>query len=102
MDWVRVRVNPGAPAARATGASSSGRPLRNEASPLAPSPPPHRGGGQGRGSRRSRHRALPIGNPTVNFHGEKRSNETHSSTTDPEAKPAPSPWPSPPVGERGG
>jgi transposase len=26
------------------------------------------------------------GNPTVNFHGEKRSNETHASTTDPEAK----------------
>jgi transposase len=26
------------------------------------------------------------GNPTVNFHGEKRSNETHESTTDPEAK----------------
>lgn len=26
------------------------------------------------------------GNPTVNFHGEKRSNETHRSTTDPEAK----------------
>lgn len=26
------------------------------------------------------------GNPTVNFHGEKRSNATHSSTTDPEAK----------------
>jgi transposase len=25
-------------------------------------------------------------NPTVNFHGEKRSNETHASTTDPEAK----------------
>jgi transposase len=25
------------------------------------------------------------GNPTVNFHGEKRSNETHQSTTDPEA-----------------
>jgi transposase len=25
-------------------------------------------------------------NPTVNFHGEKRSNETHESTTDPEAK----------------
>jgi hypothetical protein len=23
------------------------------------------------------------GNPTVNFHGEKRSNETHQSTTDP-------------------
>jgi transposase len=26
------------------------------------------------------------GNPTVNFHGEKRSNETHESATDPEAK----------------
>src|SRR5260370_1078021 len=25
------------------------------------------------------------GNPTVNFHGEKRSNETHASTTDPES-----------------
>jgi transposase len=25
------------------------------------------------------------GNPTVNFHGEKRSNETHRSTTDPES-----------------
>src|SRR6202795_2446237 len=26
------------------------------------------------------------GNPTVNFHGEKRSNDTHRSTTDPEAR----------------
>lgn len=26
------------------------------------------------------------GNPTVNFHGEKRSNKTHESTTDPESK----------------
>ncbi len=26
------------------------------------------------------------GNPTVNFHGEKRSNETHQSATDPEAR----------------
>jgi transposase len=26
------------------------------------------------------------GNPTVNFHGEKRSNDTHVSTTDPEAR----------------
>jgi transposase len=26
------------------------------------------------------------GNPTVNFHGEQRSNETHESTTDPEAR----------------
>ena len=26
------------------------------------------------------------GNPTVNFHGEKRGNATHASTTDPEAK----------------
>lgn len=25
------------------------------------------------------------GNPTVNFHGEKRSNDTHQSTTDPDA-----------------
>src|SRR5207247_7782326 len=25
------------------------------------------------------------GNPTVDFHGEKRSNETHESTTDPDA-----------------
>jgi hypothetical protein len=25
------------------------------------------------------------GNPTINFHGEKRSNQTHQSTTDPEA-----------------
>src|SRR4029450_12764428 len=26
------------------------------------------------------------GNPTVNFHGERRSNETHQSTTDPDAR----------------
>jgi len=26
------------------------------------------------------------GNPTVNFHGEKRSNQTHQSTTDPQAR----------------
>jgi transposase len=26
------------------------------------------------------------GNPTVNFHGEKRGNETHQSTTDPDAR----------------
>jgi transposase len=26
------------------------------------------------------------GNPTVNFHGDKRSNDTHQSTTDPEAR----------------
>src|SRR5262245_53962886 len=26
------------------------------------------------------------GNPTVNFHGERRSNQTHQSTTDPEAR----------------
>jgi len=26
------------------------------------------------------------GNPTVNFHGEKRANDTHESTTDPEAR----------------
>ncbi len=34
--------------------------------------PPATGGGEG-------------SNPTVNFHGEKRSNETHCSTTDPDA-----------------
>jgi transposase len=27
-----------------------------------------------------------LSNPTVNFHGEKRSNDTHASTTDPEAR----------------
>lgn len=27
-----------------------------------------------------------LGNPSVNFHGERRSNATHQSTTDPEAK----------------
>lgn len=26
------------------------------------------------------------GNPTVNFHGEKRGNDTHKSTTDPDAR----------------
>jgi transposase len=26
------------------------------------------------------------GNPTVNFHGQKRSNDTHASTTDPDAR----------------
>src|SRR2546422_6253445 len=26
------------------------------------------------------------GNPTVNFHGERRSNTTHASTTDPDAR----------------
>jgi hypothetical protein len=26
------------------------------------------------------------GNPTVNFHGEKRSNQTHESTSDPDAQ----------------
>jgi len=26
------------------------------------------------------------GNPTVDFHGEKRSNQTHESTTDPDAR----------------
>jgi hypothetical protein len=39
----------------------------------APPPPPPSSGGDG-GS-----------NPTVNFHGEQRSNQTHQSTSDPEA-----------------
>jgi len=38
----------------------------------APPPPPSSGGDGG-------------SNPTVNFHGEKRSNQTHQSTSDPEA-----------------
>jgi transposase len=36
-------------------------------------PPPRRNGGD-------------PGNPTVDFHGEKRTNDTHQSTTDPEAR----------------
>jgi transposase len=35
---------------------------------------------------RQRHPAGDPGNPTVNFHGERRSNDTHESKTDPEAK----------------
>jgi transposase len=39
--------------------------------------------------RRDQNKATPPddpGNPTVNFHGEKRSNQTHASTTDADAK----------------
>jgi transposase len=39
--------------------------------------------------RRGRHRPPPVddpGNPTVDFHGERRRNATHRSTTDPEAR----------------
>src|SRR5271167_5037510 len=39
--------------------------------------------------RKDRERSQPPddpGNPTVNFHGERRSNATHQSSTDPEAK----------------
>jgi transposase len=39
--------------------------------------------------RKDHHKAPPSedpGNPTVNFHGEKRSNQTHESKTDPDAK----------------
>lgn len=41
-----------------------------------------------RGEKGRKHRRPPEdpGNPTVNWHGEKRSNATHESTTDPEAK----------------
>lgn len=35
---------------------------------------------------RNNHPADDPGNPTVNFHGERRSNATHESTTDPEAR----------------
>ena len=34
----------------------------------------------------SRNRARLLGNPSVNFHGERRQNATHQSTTDPEAR----------------
>ena len=37
-----------------------------------------------KGRRPPRRRTIP-GNPTVNFHGERRSNATHASTTDPQA-----------------
>ena len=40
---------------------------------------------QKKGTVRSGDRDDP-GNPTVDFHGEKRSNETHESTTDPDAR----------------
>jgi len=40
---------------------------------------------QGKGEKRQVPPEDP-GNPTVDFHGEKRSNETHASTTDPEAR----------------
>src|SRR5689334_18400279 len=41
-----------------------------------------------RGEKGRKHRRPPDdpGNPTVNWHGEKRSNATHESITDPEAK----------------
>lgn len=41
-----------------------------------------------RGEKGRKHRRPPDdpSNPTVNWHGEKRSNATHESTTDPEAK----------------
>ena len=38
-------------------------------------------------------RAKPGGrNPEVDFHGQQRRNETHHSTTDPEARLAEEPW----------
>src|ERR1700687_2226128 len=42
-----------------------------------------------RGKKKGSQRETPPedpGNPTVNFHGEKRSNQTHESTTDPQAR----------------
>jgi hypothetical protein len=32
------------------------------------------------------------GNPTIDFHGEERRNDTHASTTDPEARLARKKW----------
>lgn len=37
-------------------------------------------------SPRSHHKGDDPGNPTVDFHGEQRTNDTHQSTTDPEAR----------------
>ena len=37
-------------------------------------------------SKRSKTTSDDPGNPTVDFHGEKRTNDTHASTTDPEAR----------------
>ena len=34
----------------------------------------------------SQHKSDDPGNPTVDFRGEKRTNQTHQSTTDPEAR----------------
>lgn len=36
--------------------------------------------------KRSKRKSDDPGNPTVDFHGEKRTNDTHQSTTDPEAR----------------
>jgi hypothetical protein len=41
---------------------------------------------QARGKRRRGGRDEGPSNPTVNFHGEQRSNATHASTTDPDAQ----------------
>jgi IS5 family transposase len=38
------------------------------------------------GRTKKRSKKNDSGNPTVNFHGEKRRNDTHQSTTDPEAR----------------
>jgi len=46
------------------GGLRSGVPVHKDAGPMAPPEDP--------------------GNPTVNFHGESRRNDTHQSTTDPE------------------
>lgn len=43
-------------------------------------------GGQRKPKRGGRRPPPPASNPEVNFHGEKRSNQTHISTTDPEAR----------------
>jgi len=39
-----------------------------------------------KGAEETSHPPDDPGNPTVNFHGEKRSNDTHESTTDPDAR----------------
>src|SRR5260370_943571 len=61
----------------------------SRANPSPSTVPSSRPGPASRASRaRTARRARPTnpGNPTVNFHGERRSNLTHASTTDPEAR----------------
>src|SRR4029453_12041069 len=65
------------------------RPSPNPSSPPPDTTPQHEAWASLKSFKRTDEMAPPPddpGNPTVNFHGERRSNETHASTTDPEAR----------------